>query len=97
MVLHLQPDGSAWKGHLSIHYPVKDFTRESFDLNDIQVGSSELTFSDPKSAGVRNWPIKFRETLTGAELRGTAETKSEQSGSPPVVVLGDWILHEQNP
>jgi len=97
MVLQLQPDGDAWKGHLTINYPVKDFVSESFDLNDLQVGKSEFAFSNPKSAGVHNWRVKFHGALTGAVLGGTAETKSNQSGSPPIVVLGDWTLHKQNP
>lgn len=97
MVLQLQPDGGAWKGHLTINYPVNDFTRESFDLSDLQVGKSEFTFTDPKSAGVDNWRVKFRGALVGTELEGTAETKPDQSGSPPIVLLGDWTLHKQNP
>jgi hypothetical protein len=97
MVLHLQRDGSSWKGHLNINYPVKDFAAESFDLTDLRMEKTTLTFTDPKSAGVNNWRIEFRGALRAKELKGIAETKVQQKESPPVVLLGDWILHKQNP
>jgi hypothetical protein len=97
MVLQLQKDGNSWKGHLNINYPVKDFASESFDLSDLRVGEREFTFSDPKSAGVDNGRIEFRGALTGAELRGTAETKIPQKDSPAIIILGDWTLHKPSP
>lgn len=97
MVLQLRPDGGDWKGHLTIHYPPKSFASESLDLSDLEVENSEFAFSDPQSAGVNDWRVKFRGALIGAELSGIAETKSDQGGSPPMVVLGDWALHKKNP
>jgi len=97
MVLQLYQDGGAWKGHLVIDYPTKSFARESLDLSDLQVGSSEFAFYDPKSAGVNNRRVKFRGALVGSELIGIAETKADQDGSPPMVVLGDWELRKRNP
>ena len=97
MVLQLQQEGGAWKAHLVIDYPPKSFARESLDLSDLRVGNTEFAFSDPKSAGVNNSPVKFRGALIGAELIGIAETKADQAGSPPIVVLGDWELHKQDP
>jgi len=97
MELQLRPNGGAWKGHLVIDYPPKSFARESLDLSDLRVGKSEFAFSDPNSAGVNNWRVKFRGALIGAELSGIAETESDQDGSPPMVVLGDWKLRKQNP
>jgi hypothetical protein len=97
MVLQLRRDGGDWKGHLTIHYPPKSFANESLDLSDLEVGNSEFTFSDPQSAGVSNWRVKFRGALIGAELSGIAETDSNQDGSPPMVVLGDWALQKKNP
>jgi hypothetical protein len=82
---------------LSIHYPPKSFASESLDLSDLEVENSEFAFSDPQSAGVNDWRVKFRGALIGAELSGIAETKSDQGGSPPMVVLGDWALHKKNP
>jgi uncharacterized protein DUF4886 len=94
MVLHIQRDGSSWKGHLSIDYPVKDFAAESLDLGDLRVSDREFTFTDPKSAGVANGRIEFRGALTAGDLKGTAEaTVSDESG--PVHVFGDWNLHLQ--
>ena len=97
MVLQLQQEGGAWKAHLVIDYPPKSFARESLGLSDLRVGNTEFAFSDPKSAGVNNSPVKFRGALIGAELIGIAETKADQAGSPPIVVLGDWELHKQDP
>lgn len=96
MMLQFRSDGGHWKGHLNIDYPVKDFAAESIDLDDLQVGKQEFTFSDPKSAGVDNWRVAFRGAYKGEELYGTAEAKS-QNESPPTIVLGDWKLHKQNP
>jgi uncharacterized protein DUF4886 len=110
MMLQFRRHGSAWKGHLTITYPVNDMAPESSDLSDLQVGENAFTFSDPNSAGVNNSRVDFHGALTGGELKGTAETKFGPAadtkglclpcawdGSPPIVMLGDWILHKQNP
>jgi len=92
VVLKLQRADTAWRGRLDIDYPPNTFAAESFDLGDLQVGQREITFSDPKSAGVNNWRIDFRGSLNGSELKGIATTVSERKDEPPIVVLGDWSL-----
>jgi hypothetical protein len=98
ILLKLQWNGSAWEGHLNINYSVKDFANESLELADLEIGPREFTFSDPNSAGVNKNRIVFRGVMSGAELRGTAETTvvGKVDGSDyKLEVLGQWILRRQ--
>jgi hypothetical protein len=85
---------TTWQGHLTLSSTVKDFTPESLDLSDLRVGNGEFSFADPRSAGVNNWPIEFKGTVVGKELRGTATTNVQRDGHP-LLVLGDWALHRE--
>ena len=96
MVLELHRDDDTWKGHLELHYPVKDFADESLDLVDLKVGKQEITFSHPASTGVAKLRVDFRGVLNAdAELRGTAQARQLTPDLPPVVVLGEWKLRKQ--
>jgi len=94
MVLQLQRDGAAWKGHLELKYHSKDFTDESFDLEDLAVSQRELVFSNPKSVGVDNLKVNFRGvSLRSGELGGIADTTLITPNSPvPVRLFGTWQL-----
>ena len=94
MVLRLQHDGAAWKGHLELKYNSKDFTDESFDLQDLAVSKRELTFSNPKSVGVDNLKVNFRGVSPrSGELGGIADTTLITPNSPvPVRLFGTWQL-----
>jgi hypothetical protein len=94
MVLRLSLDDRAWKGHLDITYPGKDFAPEAIELGDLRVGEREFSFSDPHSAGVNNARVEFRGALEGARVKGTAEAKVTTKSGTTVEVLGDWSLRE---
>jgi hypothetical protein len=94
MVLRLSLDEGAWKGHLNITHPGKDFAPESMELEDLRVGEREFSFSDPHSAGVNNARVEFRGALEGARVKGTAEAKVATKSGTTVEVLGDWSLRK---
>ena len=85
----------AWKGRLELKYRSKDFADESLGLPDLDVGESELTFSDPKSAGVDNLAVRFRGVSPRpGELQGIAETILDKPDSK-VRLLGSWKLRRR--
>jgi hypothetical protein len=95
MVLELSRDGAIWKGRLELKYRSKAFADEALDLSDLNVRESELTFSDPKSAGVDNLPVQFRGVSPGpGELQGIAETLLDKPDSK-VRLLGSWKLRRR--
>jgi hypothetical protein len=95
MVLRLYREAETWKGHLELRFHAENLADESFDLTDLQIGDTEVTFADPKS--VQGLKVHFRGVGTEVRgLRGIAEATLENPESP-VQLLGTWHLRKQNP
>ena len=93
MLLKIRREGTSWKGHLELQFHSKDVADESFDLGDLVVTASEITFTDPKS--VSDLKIHFRcvNPRTG-ELMGNADARLERAGQAPVRLLGTFQLRK---
>jgi hypothetical protein len=83
------------RGHFELRYHSKNFRDESIELSDLQVRGSELLFSDPKSNGVDNLPVRLLGVMPRqGELQGTAEA-SRENADAHVRLLGTWSLKKQ--
>jgi hypothetical protein len=92
MLLKIRREGTSWNGHMELRFHSKDITDESFDLQDMVLGDTQITFTDPNS--VRDLKIHFRGVIprTG-ELMGNADAKLERPGHP-IRLLGTWQLRK---
>ena len=94
MVLRIESTQGV-RGQLEIRYHSKDFRDESIELSDLHVQGSELSFSDPKSAGVDHLAVHLLGVMPrDGELLGTAEAGRENA-DVHVRLLGTWSLKKQ--
>jgi len=80
--------------HLQMQYNSRDLADESLNVAHFHLGYDEFTFSDPRSSGVANLPVRFRCVLAqDGRLHGMAESVITDQ-TPPVRLIGDFVLEK---
>ena len=86
MALVLRQSGAQWRGHFHLNFHAKERADESFDLEDLAVGETELTFTDPK--GLQKLKVRYRGVSDGnGGLIGNAD-----ADAPPGLYRGTFRL-----
>ena len=93
MVLHLSREGASLNGRLDLLFHSKEQPDRSFDLHDLSVSGSDLTFSDPK--GLQNLKVSFHGvSARPGELDGIAGAMAGQADNL-IRLLGTWRLQRK--